>query len=81
MADPSNELLTAEELVAELKIPIQRLYDWRNRGNGKDHGPESIKIGTELRFRRSDVEAWLEGRREGSQGVGAQNPVTRRRSA
>jgi excisionase family DNA binding protein len=53
---PPGPLLTAEECAAYIKIPVQTLYDWRYRGIG----PRSHKIGKYLRFRPSEVDAWID---------------------
>lgn len=48
-------LLSIKELAASLGINVQTLYDLRFRGRG----PHGIRIGRELKFRRSEIEAWL----------------------
>ena len=45
-------LLTVDDLAAYQAT----LYAWRSRGLG----PRAIKVGGELRYRRSEVEAWLD---------------------
>jgi excisionase family DNA binding protein len=52
----TGEWLSPEELAEELGIPVGTIYQWRYR----NVGPPVHKIGRHLRFRRSDVEAWLE---------------------
>ena len=53
-----NELLTVEELAALLKVPPKTIYAWRYRRQG----PRGIKVGRHLRFRRNDIEQWLDER-------------------
>lgn len=53
---PPDPLLTAEECAAYLKISLQTLYDWRYRGIG----PPAHKVGKYLRFRLSEVDAWID---------------------
>ena len=53
MGQPLGE---PEEVGAYLKVPVRTLYEWRFKGTG----PRSIKVGRHLRYRWSDVEAWLE---------------------
>jgi predicted DNA-binding transcriptional regulator AlpA len=53
-----SELLTEQDLAAELKMKPPSLADWRHRGKG----PTYIKLGQLVRYRRSDVEDWLEAR-------------------
>ena len=49
-----DELLTAQELADYLKIPL------RQEGTGV----RGLRIGKHLRFRRSDVEMWLESKQD-----------------
>jgi excisionase family DNA binding protein len=51
-----GDILTPTELSAELKVPLGTIYGWRYRGTG----PRGIRVGKHVRFRRSDVEQWLE---------------------
>ena len=44
-----------------LDIPERTIYSWRQRGEG----PPAYRVGKHLRYRRGDVEAWLELRRDG----------------
>ena len=52
----SNDWTSIEAFAAELDVPVRTVYAWRSRGLG----PRGYKIGRHIRFRRSDVEAWLE---------------------
>ena len=47
-----------EELADELCIPVATVYAWRYQGRG----PKGYKIGRHVRYKRSDVDAWLETR-------------------
>jgi excisionase family DNA binding protein len=51
-----NLFLSPEDLATELGLPVGTVYSWRYRGLG----PRGFKVGRHVRFRRSDVEAWLE---------------------
>jgi excisionase family DNA binding protein len=51
-----DDLMTTEELAEYLGLARRTLYQWRQRGTG----PRSIKAGHDLRYRKSDVELWLE---------------------
>lgn len=51
-----DEILTPEGLAEEIAIPIRTLYQWRYQGKG----PRSMKLGRHVRYRRSDIKAWLE---------------------
>lgn len=54
----SGEFLSPEELATYLGIPIGTVYRWRGHGEG----PRGLKLGRHVRYRRGDVEAWLEAR-------------------
>jgi len=55
---PPEELLyTADELALMLKVPKSTLYGWRYHKKG----PPGIAVGRYLRYRKLDVERWLEG--------------------
>ena len=58
-ADTSTEggILTIDQAAAHLAIPKATLYTWRTRRSG--FGPRAVKIGGCLRYRRSDLDAWV----------------------
>ena len=47
--------LTLSQLAAHLSVSPQALYDLRSKGRG----PRGFRVGRELRFRTSEVQAWL----------------------
>lgn len=49
-------LLSLKQLADYLGVPPTNIYYWRSRGQG----PPGFFVGKQLRFRVSDVEAWLE---------------------
>ena len=51
-----ENVLSTSELAAHLRVSVQTLYDLRSQGRG----PRGFRVGRELRFRMSEVEAWLE---------------------
>jgi len=51
-----EKLLTLAEVADCLALPIGTLYQWRNRGIG----PRGIRVGRHVRYRRADLEAWLD---------------------
>ena len=55
-----DKLMTVEELAEYLAVPVQTVYRWRHRG----YGPRGIKVGRYIRFRRADVETWLNSQAE-----------------
>ena len=72
-----ERLLTVEELADWLGVPVATIYGWRYRRSG----PPSYKVGRHVRFRHTDVEAWLAGLRTEPQppdrlrGLLSANPV------
>ena len=63
-------VLSISELAACLHVSVQTIYDLRSQGRG----PRGFRIGRELRFRRSEIDAWL-SRLEA--GDGARHPEPR----
>lgn len=53
-----REILTVEDLAAELQIPKQTIYNWRAMFPPK--GPKGFRVGRHLRFHRADVDEWYE---------------------
>ncbi|MFF7313392.1 helix-turn-helix domain-containing protein [Streptomyces sp. NPDC008137] len=48
-------LATPAEVAAYLGVPAKTLYQWKYRGTG----PNVHKVGRHLRYRWSEVDAWL----------------------
>ncbi len=55
-----DDLLGVKELAAEFHVSPATVYGWRTRGRG----PRAIKVGGLLRFRRSEIDRWLEANSE-----------------
>jgi excisionase family DNA binding protein len=53
-----DQLLSPQDLAEYLGVPLGTLYHWRTQGNG----PPGLRVGRFLRYRRSDVEAWIRDR-------------------
>lgn len=51
-------LMGTDEFFELIGVPINTQKDWRAKGNSK--GPQSAVIGGKIRYRRSDVMAWLD---------------------
>jgi excisionase family DNA binding protein len=51
-----ERLLSAQEVAHLLAVPLSTLYGWRYKGTG----PRAYRVGKHLRYRGSDVGAWLE---------------------
>ena len=54
-AKPEPQLMTIDQLSDFTQIPKQTLYRWRSEGVG----PPGLRLGRHVRYRRSDVDAWL----------------------
>ncbi len=50
-----EQCLSLTELCAHLQVSVQTIYDLRSQGRG----PRGFRVGRELRFRISEIEAWL----------------------
>jgi excisionase family DNA binding protein len=48
-------VLSLSELCAQLQVNAQTIYDLRSQGRG----PRGFRVGRELRFRVSEIDAWL----------------------
>ncbi len=55
-----DEFLDIRQLSEWLEIAKPTIYMWRHRGEG----PPAYKLNNRVRFRRSDMELWLEDQRE-----------------
>ncbi len=54
-----EDILTLQDLAAYLKIAEKTLYGYAQKGT-----IPGIKIGSAWRFRKADIDAWLEDRRK-----------------
>lgn len=57
-----DTMLTIDQAAAYLSIAKATLYTWRSRRAG--YGPRAVKMGGCLRYRRSDLDAWIAERLE-----------------
>jgi len=62
MAD-QTELLSADQAAATIDVTSGTLSVWRSTGR---YGIPFIKIGRKVRYRKSDLLAWLESRTRAS---------------
>ena len=53
-----DPLLSVQDLAAYLEVPVATLYAWRYRRQG----PTGFKVGRHLRYRKSDVDLWINER-------------------
>jgi excisionase family DNA binding protein len=58
------EILTADEVAAMLKVSKRHVYeltrDRTQSGEIREHPLPVVRFGASVRFRRSDVEEWIE---------------------
>jgi excisionase family DNA binding protein len=47
--------MTIDEVAAYTQLPKFTLYKMRSQG----HGPRAARLGKHLRYRKSDVDAWI----------------------
>ena len=60
MSDTTSGNLLSQ---AELAIELEKSEAWCERARWAGTGPSYIKIGRSVKYRRADVNAWLESRR------------------
>lgn len=51
--------MTVQDLSDYLQVPVKTVYVWNCEGGG----PPRQRIGKYVRYRRSDVEAWVDAHR------------------
>ena len=56
-AETPNGLRDAESLAAQLGISVSSVYRKRSLGESL---PRAIKVGARVRWRQSDIDAWIE---------------------
>lgn len=61
----AEQFLTAAEVSAELQIPEKTLAQYRYQGRG----PRWHKLEGQVRYLRSELNAWAESCRRGGQGA------------
>lgn len=52
----TDNLMTIDAVAEYLGVPKATLHAWSSRGQG----PRRYKVGKHLRYRKSDVDTWLE---------------------
>jgi excisionase family DNA binding protein len=55
-------LISAQELAEYLDVPVATIYAWRYRRQG----PPGPRVGKHLRYRRIDINEWINGQLEAS---------------
>jgi excisionase family DNA binding protein len=56
----NDRLMTVDALAEYLGLPIATIYKQRSEGTG----PPGFRLGKYVRWRRSEVDAWLETKRD-----------------
>ena len=51
-------LIDVQQLAAYLDVPVKTLYAWRYRREG----PPAFRVGRHLRYRRNDIQRWIQQR-------------------
>jgi excisionase family DNA binding protein len=59
--DEKKPLMSSQEVADYLGVPLQTLYVWSMNGTG----PSGYAVGRHRRYRREEVDAWLEQRQTG----------------
>ena len=60
-------LLTSDEAASLLGVPVATLRTWRSRRRG--YGPRAVHVGGCVRYRASDLLAWIEEHTEAPDGA------------
>ena len=68
---PRTHLLNETELAAYLRVSVAACRKWRFQGRG----PEFVKLGSLVRYRREDVDNWLSSRPTGGEALKASQVV------
>lgn len=55
--DRNERLLSVAEVASYFGVAVKTLYQWRHKGVG----PRSMRVGRHLRYRRSELDRWLDG--------------------
>ena len=63
----AESLMTVEELAHYQSVPVKTVNRWRLTGVG----PRGARVGRYVRFRRADVDAWLEQQLQEERATGA----------
>ncbi len=51
-----DNLMTVQDVAAYLGVPAATVYQWNSRGQG----PKRYRLGKHVRYRRADVDAWVD---------------------
>lgn len=62
----SEPLMSTDGVAEYLVVPVKTVYRWREHRTG----PPGFRVGRHVRYRRSDVDAWIEGQLDAERPVG-----------
>ncbi|MGY1692314.1 helix-turn-helix transcriptional regulator [Geodermatophilus sp. SYSU D01105] len=51
-----STLMTVSDLASYLGVPTATIYSWNSRGLG----PKRYRVGKYVRYRRADVDTWID---------------------
>ncbi len=51
-----DNLMTVQDVAAYLGVPVATVYQW----NSRSLGPRRYRLGKHVRYRRADVDAWID---------------------
>jgi len=54
--DHLPDIMTLDQVASYLQVPRNTIYHWRKAGGG----PVGRQLGKHIRFRRTDVDTWLD---------------------
>jgi PTS system nitrogen regulatory IIA component len=69
---PDDQLMSIKELAHYLKVNVTTIYLWSNRGK-----IPAIRVGNLWRYRRSDIDDWLNAQRNQAVEPEAATPGTK----
>ena len=55
-----EHLMSPTNVAEYVQVPLATVYRWRTHGDG----PVGFRVGKHVRYRREDVDAWLEEQRD-----------------
>ncbi len=55
-----DRLLDIDQLATYIGVPRQTIYRWRMEGKG----PRASKLGRHLRYRRADIDEWIQDQQD-----------------
>ncbi len=53
-----DPLRSPQEFAEQVHVPVATTYQWSSKGTG----PRYIRVGRHVRYRQSDIDAWLNAR-------------------